>query len=239
MIAVNQVTESMRNIHAAGTNQRNKKGPSMQTEDDMPQMDTGALMSLVRRGAQTLVRPEIEIDEMLGWDWATIVDKCKDKSATILAAQEGGTEAELDKQAEEKWLAEVEAVSSTVFNGKKYARDKKLKENVAIQEEWARKERRVGKNTTVMVDGFAVNKESMRCGDWEAIPTLAGKDPRLAERVREKRAKINHQEVSEFSWLTRSTKAKVSLALPDMLGWRRTAVLHRVSASLSLRMPRR
>jgi SWI/SNF-related matrix-associated actin-dependent regulator of chromatin subfamily A member 5 len=57
-----------------------------------------------------------------------------------------------------------------------------------------------GKNTTVMVDGFAINKGSMTCADWEAVPTLAGKDPRLAERKREKKAAINNQEHCTVCW---------------------------------------
>ena len=47
-----------------------------------------------------------------------------------------------------------------------------------------------------MVDGFAISKESMHCADWEAVPTLAGKDPRLAEPKREKKPQIDNQEVS-------------------------------------------
>ena len=82
-----KVTESMRNVH---TPAKTKKGPGGRViaaaDDDMPQMDTGQLMSLVRRGAQALAHPELDVNEMLNWDWETMLDKCKDKPADTLVA---------------------------------------------------------------------------------------------------------------------------------------------------------
>ena len=51
-----------------------------------------------------------------------------------------------------------------------------------------------------MIDGFAINKESLQCADWEAVPTMAGKDPRLAEPVRAKRAQIENQDYCQHCW---------------------------------------
>ena len=73
-----------------------------------------------------------------------------------------------------------------------YQREKEKAD--ALPEIVSRADRRIGKNTTVMVNGYAITKESMNCGDWEAVPTLAGKDPRLAEPKREAKALIVHQE---------------------------------------------
>ncbi|KAI9736384.1 MAG: hypothetical protein M1818_006117 [Claussenomyces sp. TS43310] len=89
----------------------------------------------------------------------------------------------------------MERVESHVFEGKNLARGKgKATQNVKeIAAEWNRADRRVGKNTTVMVDGFAINKESLKCKDWEAVPTLAGTDPRLAEQKRPKKPLVNSQ----------------------------------------------
>lgn len=92
----------------------------------------------------------------------------------------------------------MERVEATIFEGKKLQRGAKRfgPTNGDIQKEWEeldRSSRRDGKNTTVMVDGFAIDKNSMNCGAWEAVPTLAGKDPRLASPKREKRAKIENQ----------------------------------------------
>jgi SWI/SNF-related matrix-associated actin-dependent regulator of chromatin subfamily A member 5 len=89
----------------------------------------------------------------------------------------------------------MERVEASVFDGKKLARSQKnYASNKEISQEYFdRAGRRVGKNTTVMVDGFAISKESMNCEEWEAVPTFAGKDPRLAERKREKKAAIEPQ----------------------------------------------
>ena len=189
-----KVTESMQDIH---TNQavKPKKGgrPSeVAATDDVPNLDVSQLMTLVRRGAQTLARPEIDINEMLSWDWATILEKCKDKAADAMVTEMTGAKVESAEEAEKNWLAQMEQVESRVFDGKNYARERATYSD--IQQDWAsREERRVDKNTTVMIDGFAVSKESMRCGDWEAVPTMAGKDPRLAEVKRAKKAPMKNE----------------------------------------------
>lgn len=96
---------------------------------------------------------------------------------------------------EKQWLSQLEMVESRVFQGKTYTKAKDLSNYGDISQEWSREQRRIGKNTTVMIDGFAVNKESLQCADWEAVPTMAGKDPRLAEPKREKKPEVNNQEV--------------------------------------------
>ena len=189
-----KVTESMRDIHFNSAT-KTKKGPGgrvVEAEEDMPQLGTTELMSLVRRGAQTLAHPEIDVNEMMGWDWATMLDKCKDRPADHLVARPNGN----GNEDEKKWLSQIEQVQSRLFEGKKHSKAADANSYGAISQEWAREARRVGKETTVMVDGFAINKESMSCGDWEAVPTMAGKDPRLAEPKREKKAKVINQEVS-------------------------------------------
>ena len=200
-----KVTESMRDVH---TPARVKKGPGGRVieaaDDEMPQLDIGQLMSLVRRGAQALAHPEIDVNDMLNWDWGTMLERCKDKPADIhisgKAHEHGDGQAKEDD--EKKWLSQMEMVESHIFQGKKYTRAKDLGSFGDISQAWEREQRRVGKNTTVMVNGFAVNKESMLCGDWEAVPTLAGKDPRLADVKRKKRPQVVNQEVSDFDICT-------------------------------------
>lgn len=192
-----KVTESMRDVH---TTLKVKKGPGGKivdaaADDDMPQLDTSQLMSLVRRGAQALAHPELDVTDMLNWDWTTMLEKCKEP-ADIHVSEQVHRDASVKDEDEKKWLSQLEMVESRVFQGKTYTKSKDLGSYGDISREWAREERRVGKNTTVMVDGFAVSKESMRCGDWEAVPTLAGKDPRLAEPKRDKKPAIVNQEVS-------------------------------------------
>ena len=167
-----KVTESLRDIHGSSS-KKGRGGKSVDMDEEMPQLDTSQLMSLVRRGAQTLARPEIDVNEMLSWDWETMLDKCKDKPADYLISEQTQITMSSTKEEDEKrWLSQIEHVQSRVFDGKKH---KAAKDTGEIAQEWSREERRVGKNTTVMVDGYAISKQSMSCGDWEAVPTMAGK----------------------------------------------------------------
>lgn len=89
----------------------------------------------------------------------------------------------------------MERVEASVFDGKaltKSARRKQTNKDIAL-EYLDHSQRRIGKNTTVLQDGFAISKESMDCDDWEAVPTLAGKDPRLADVKRAKKVPIEPQ----------------------------------------------
>lgn len=193
-----KVTENMRDIHSLTPSK--KKGPgglsTSVADDDMPQLDTGQLMSLVRRGARALAHPELDINEMLGWDWPTMLEKCKNNPSDTRALEH--SETFIKEEEENKWLSQMEQVESRVFQGKRYTNGRDTGSWTNIQNDWSREERRKGKNTTVMVDGFAISKESMLCKDWEAVPTLAGKDPRLAEPKREKKALVANQEVGSI-----------------------------------------
>ncbi|KAH6614340.1 ISWI chromatin-remodeling complex ATPase ISW2 [Boeremia exigua] len=183
-----KITESMHNIHDDQTPSKARTSVT----DDMPQMDSTQLKTLIRRGAQTLSHPEIDVTEMLSWDLSTMLEKCRDKRADTITAS-GAQDSEVD---EEKWLSVMERVECAVFDGKRFQRkNDKGKATAAniLPAEVTREDRRRGKNTTVMVDGFAISKESMNCGDWEAVPTFAGKDPRLADPVREKKREVAHE----------------------------------------------
>jgi SWI/SNF-related matrix-associated actin-dependent regulator of chromatin subfamily A member 5 len=188
-----KITESMQSVHGKQTADT-KKGGRQSLSEDLPQMDATQLKTLVRRGAQTLSHPEIDVKEMISWDLETMMAKCRDNPADLT---ESATHSEVD---EDKWLSTIERVECAVFEGKRHQRqlDTNWKANTSsaniLPDAITREDRRKGKNTTVMVDGFAINKESMNCGDWEAVPTFAGKDPRLAEPIREKRREITHED---------------------------------------------
>ncbi|KAH3963330.1 hypothetical protein HBH70_164540 [Parastagonospora nodorum] len=191
-----KITESMRNIHSEQALSKSKEKSTAGREslgDDMPQMDTSQLKTLVRRGAQTLSHPDIDATEMVSWDLETMMEKCRDKPADATLSEAVQSEAD-----EEKWLSVMERVECAVFDGKRYQREldsktKRANKNI-LPDSITREDRRKGKNTTVMVDGYAISKESMTCADWEAVPTMAGKDPRLADPVREKRRTFSHEE---------------------------------------------
>jgi SWI/SNF-related matrix-associated actin-dependent regulator of chromatin subfamily A member 5 len=190
-----KITESMRNIHSEHMDGKVKdkaRGrPSL--GEDMPQMDTSQLKTLVRRGAQALSHPDIDATEMVSWDLETMMERCRDKPADAVLSEAVNSEAD-----EEKWLSVMERVECAVLDGKRYQRQMDAKATAAskniLPDSITREDRRKGKNTTVMVDGYAINKESMNCGAWEAVPTMAGKDARLAEPVRDKRREFSHED---------------------------------------------
>jgi SWI/SNF-related matrix-associated actin-dependent regulator of chromatin subfamily A member 5 len=63
-----KVTEAMQDIHTKfGGGKKGKFGRSKEVDDNMPQLNTGQLMALVRRGASAISRPEIDVNEMLSW----------------------------------------------------------------------------------------------------------------------------------------------------------------------------
>lgn len=195
-----KITESMRNVHTAEQhNKKRKRSTNDDNDDDKPQLDTSELKTLLRRGAQTLSAPEIDVDEMLTWDWQTTLDKCRDRPVDpLFAASVGDNKLEVD---EEAWLNSVEKVETAIFDGKRHHRQlEKDAKNAKSTDVLSRADRRTNKNTTVMVGGFAISKESMGCADWEAVPTLAGKDPRLAGVKREKKEPIQNQEHCQVCW---------------------------------------
>ena len=199
-----KVTETMRDLHFSETPKENKRDsmPGEKGADgEMPQLGTNELISLVRRGAQTLAHPELDVNEMLSWDWNTMLQRCKDQPADVSVAKDSGSKhsSKEEEEDEKTWLAQAEQVQSRVFEGKKHKKSA-LENNSTIAQEWSRESRRVGKNTTVMIDGYTVSKESVGCGEWEAVATLAGKDPRLAEPTREKKAAVVNQDHCQICW---------------------------------------
>jgi SWI/SNF-related matrix-associated actin-dependent regulator of chromatin subfamily A member 5 len=121
------------------------------------------------------------------------VSKCKDQPADISVKKDIVEDAKLDEEEEARWLTEMERIESSIFDGKRLYKSKGTTNRDIAQDFLDHAARRVNKNTTVMVDGFAISKESMNCGEWEAVPTMAGKDPCLAEPKREKRAAVEPQ----------------------------------------------
>ncbi|KAI4161329.1 MAG: hypothetical protein LQ342_004996 [Letrouitia transgressa] len=194
-----KVTESMRNVHSVKGQKRASSGRTA-IEEDMPQLRTSELMSLVRHGAQALAHPELDINDMLNWDWPTMLEKCKDKPSDIHVSQDTGATNGIENEDEEKWLSQMEQVKSRIFQGKKYHRPSEVSGYKDISQSWDREQRRIGKETTIMVDGYAISKESMSCGDWEAVPTMAGKDPRLSEPKREKKLAVINQDHCQVCW---------------------------------------
>lgn len=74
------MTEAIRDIHSTSTSKSQKKGIKAEPDEDMPSFGTSELLSLVRRGARTLANQEIDVNEMLSWDWNTMLNKCKNQA---------------------------------------------------------------------------------------------------------------------------------------------------------------
>lgn len=202
-----KITDSMQDRHSSPkAGRKSDVDDSLASvEDNTPQLGASQLKSLIRRGAATLVHPEIDVKDMINWSLSTIVQNCQDKPIDPDASSNTSNNtispdgnANNDDITEEEWLSQMERVETAVFDGVKYNRSKE--EPDILPEIITRADRRVGKNTTVMVNGYAVAKNSMNCADWEAVPTLAGKDPRLAEPKREKAPPITHQEHCQVCW---------------------------------------
>ncbi|KAK0893854.1 hypothetical protein LTS16_012523 [Friedmanniomyces endolithicus] len=192
-----KITESMRSIHSTqeprGKKRRLNEDASDEADGDEPALSTDSLKSLIRQGARALTRPQVDVTAMLGWDFDTMIEECKDKTDDVFIQKQTGNEDE-----EQAWLNTMEKVETTVFEGKKHQRE--LMKAEATNLDLSRADRRIGKNTTVMIDGFAINKESLACADWEAVPTMAGKDPRLAEPVRAKKEAVPSQSFCQHCW---------------------------------------
>ena len=70
LVTKSLLTDDVQDIHTKAGANRVKKGPGGRATaagDDMPQLNTGQLMALVRRGASALSRPEVDVNEMLSW----------------------------------------------------------------------------------------------------------------------------------------------------------------------------
>ncbi|KAL1642624.1 hypothetical protein SLS58_005395 [Diplodia intermedia] len=184
-----KITESMRSVHGNPSTKRKRNDT---TEDDKPHLNVSQLKTLVRRGAQTLSHPEIDVTEMLSWDLDTVLEKCRDKPSD----PQIGEDPTIDEQ---KWLSSMEKVETAVLDGRRIQRNPDA-DHFSVPLDLNKGDRRKGKNTTVMVGSYAVSKQSMGCAEWEAIPTLAGKDPRLADPVRAKRKPVVNQDHCQSCW---------------------------------------
>lgn len=215
-----KVTESMRDIHSTnGTTSSGKKGkgkPRMnEEEDNMPNLTAGQLMSLVRRGAQAIAKPEIDPEDMLKWNWEEMLDRTKDYDMTLEPNDQQGKKKLMETQAggkkdteeiapgvaafpeedlETKWLSEMEKVETRLFEGREHKK-REAEEHAKLVLDITRGSRRDGKNRVVMIDGHAVLKETVGCGEWEAVPTISGKGETIfSEPAKKKRDPFEHQD---------------------------------------------
>ena len=187
-----KVTESMSDMHTKFGSAPKKGSKDETSTDDMPELSVNQLMTLIRRGASALSRPAIDVHSMIDWDWNQTLANCKDQPADITVKQDTSSNT-FDSEAEHKWLSELERVESCIFNGTKILKDSRSNREIADEYFSQQKaDRRKGKEMTVMVDGFAIDKRTIDCKPWEAVKTIAG-DGRFADPKREKKAVLEPQ----------------------------------------------
>lgn len=219
-----KVTESMRDIHSSDATITGKKGgrgrPKLSDEgDEMPNLTAGQLMSLVRRGAQAIAKPEIDPAEMLKWGWEEMVERTKDLELTLepndlqrkQKLREGideETDVELvtpgvvvpteQDDLEAKWLAEMEKVETRLFEGREHKK-RDEEEHAKLILDITRGSRREGKERVVMVGRHAVLKETVGCGQWEAVATISGKGTTVfSEPPKTKKEPFEHQDYCQI-----------------------------------------
>ena len=220
-----KVTESMRDIHSSDAITTGKKGgrgrPKMSDEgDEMPNLTAGQLMSLVRRGAQAIAKPEIDPAEMLKWGWEEMVERTKDLEMTLepndqqkkQKVREGMDEGRRDMELvtpgivvsteqedlEAKWLAEMEKVETRLFEGREHKK-RDEEEHAKLILDITRGARREGKERVVMVGRHAVLKETVGCGQWEAVATISGKGTTVySEPPKVKKEPFEHQDYCQI-----------------------------------------
>jgi hypothetical protein len=180
-----KITETMQNVHE--TPSKNPEGGQLTMAQSKSLFGSYTeFKSLLRRGTQTLADCGDDAEEMLKWDFNTILEKCQRKSDPAT---------EEDDADEDKWLSTMEKVECAVFGGQRYTRERVVTTGLDVTPSSSRRDRHKGKELTIEIDGFSVSKASLECAQWEASPTFAGKDASLKD-IKKTRAAINHQDVS-------------------------------------------
>lgn len=193
-----KVTESMEDIYTPPTVSSQAKGKEIANGDDtdMPEMNTGQLMALIRRGASAISRPEIDINKMLEWDWKTTIAMCKDQASDNLIAKNIADDSNVDEEETEKqWLAERERVQSRLFNGEtiQHHRPKSSDTSEGFEPSSSKADRRIGKERTVMMDGYMVSKDTINNSQWEAVKTFSSTNATPSASKREKKPDMKSQ----------------------------------------------
>ena len=157
-----------------------------------PNFTVSQLQGFVRRGTQVLAYDDKKAQEMLHWDFERMLTEFQVDPEDTSADNDtsAGPTSSLDGQ---DWLASAEQAHCRIFEGREYA--KQNRQETPIEANLNRADRRINKHTTVLVDGFQVARESLHCGEGEAVATLADKNPALKSRTRAKQDPIKHQSV--------------------------------------------
>lgn len=129
--------------------------------------DTFGLPSPVFLDQRFLSQKQIDTDEMAQWDMSSILNKC--------ASTQTGEElsASLTVEQEQLWLEKADRVRTNLFNGVTIDTSRRHHSVYAEEESnnLLRSNRCIGKERTVMIDGYAVSKESLSPSVQEPVST--------------------------------------------------------------------
>ena len=155
--------------------------------DNISDFNESQLKALVRGGAQLLVHPEIDVDELLSWDLATTIHRCKSQAIDDFS----DSQRDFTKAEEEKWLSTMERIQCAIFEGKRHQRAQKSSNSPFIGE--LNHEPRQRRKLTTDIDGFAVLRSALQ-GDSEE-KKLKGFDSGKTGIAKQRDCSYRHQKV--------------------------------------------
>ncbi|GAA5869471.1 hypothetical protein JCM16303_000482 [Sporobolomyces ruberrimus] len=190
-------------------------GEKPSKEDEAPKMTRGELAGILRGGAGALAKwsntdgsDPFETFKASTFDEITERGKARDETKESGIKLELGLGEELteeqkkklekeEEEAEALLLAGREAVQSRKFEGKMYTA------NTELQKEWQAiegKEARADMARTVLIDGFAVSKETTTNQKWEAVKTITSDPAALKKLQNTKRARKKYEHEDFCCW---------------------------------------
>ena len=178
-----KITESMENVHRVGSNSSTADAGLVEDNAELSSLGPSQLKSLLRRGTQTLSHHQVDVTEMLSWDWPTTLEKCKDQlSDPTIVDLPGSASAD-----EETWLKSKERVECANFDGKVFKRKREewnfMPEISDSPKKRAKKERTIKVETDIGT--FSVSRDN-----------IANENFTMPVSTRIKKPQIENQQVS-------------------------------------------
>jgi SWI/SNF-related matrix-associated actin-dependent regulator of chromatin subfamily A member 5 len=152
-------------------------------DDEKRMFARGELVKILRSGASALGDPMGDT-----WNEKTIEEiiresreRQKKMEETLVMSEEEVT------SAENELLKDAERIRTTLFEGKELVRTSR-----ETTDDWTNlTTKRARTERTVLIDGFAISKESLSCRQWEAFPTFSAN---FVAPPKRKRAQFEHQD---------------------------------------------
>lgn len=161
--------------------------------------DTEVIRNLIRTSVKSVAVEQMNADQMIKWSFEEILDHCAvtestendEEGSNTLATPSSPQESFND---EKSWLSKSERIKTDFFHGIRLPRSPTTPTKEFHLET---KGKRIVKTRVVFNReyGCHISKESMLCDEWEAVPTLAGKDPRLVDYKAPPNSKFSHEKV--------------------------------------------